>query len=143
MSKFIQLHLLTSYPPSNLNRDDLGRPKTARMGGSERLRVSSQSLKRNWRVSDLFESAMAGSIGTRTKKLGVVAAQQLQAKGVEKKNADEWAASIAKQFGKLKKDSLEIEQLAHVSPAEQQGVDQLVALLASENRAPQEEELKL
>jgi len=29
MSEFLQLHLLTSYPPSNLNRDDLGRPKTA------------------------------------------------------------------------------------------------------------------
>jgi CRISPR system Cascade subunit CasC len=28
MSQFIQLHLLTSYGPSNLNRDDLGRPKT-------------------------------------------------------------------------------------------------------------------
>ena len=54
MSQFIQLHLLTSYAPSNLNRDDLGRPKTAKMGGFERLRVSSQSLKRNWRVSELF-----------------------------------------------------------------------------------------
>ena len=60
MSTFIQLHLLTSYPPSNLNRDDLGRPKTAIMGGKTRLRVSSQSLKRAWRTSDLFESALAG-----------------------------------------------------------------------------------
>jgi CRISPR system Cascade subunit CasC len=33
MSEFIQLHILASYPPSNLNRDDLGRPKTAVMGG--------------------------------------------------------------------------------------------------------------
>ena len=39
MSTFVQLHLLTSYPPSNLNRDDLGRPKTAVMGGKTRLRV--------------------------------------------------------------------------------------------------------
>ena len=70
MSKFIQLHLLTSYAPSNLNRDDLGRPKTAKMGGFDRLRVSSQSLKRNWRVSELFEEAMIGGIGVRTKKLG-------------------------------------------------------------------------
>ncbi|MEE9326478.1 MAG: type I-E CRISPR-associated protein Cas7/Cse4/CasC, partial [Cocleimonas sp.] len=42
MSRFIQLHLLTSYPPSNLNRDDMGRPKTAIMGGEARLRISSQ-----------------------------------------------------------------------------------------------------
>ena len=52
MSQFIQLHLLTMYPPSNLNRDDLGRPKTAIVGGTERLRVSSQSLKRAWRTSE-------------------------------------------------------------------------------------------
>ncbi|MCS6984938.1 MAG: type I-E CRISPR-associated protein Cas7/Cse4/CasC, partial [Leptospiraceae bacterium] len=29
MTRFLQIHLLTCYPPSNLNRDDLGRPKTA------------------------------------------------------------------------------------------------------------------
>ena len=44
MNKFVQLHLLTSYPPANLNRDDLGRPKTAMMGGANRLRVSSQAV---------------------------------------------------------------------------------------------------
>ena len=55
MSEFIQLHILASYPPSNLNRDDLGRPKTAVMGGTQRLRVSSQSLKRAWRESDILD----------------------------------------------------------------------------------------
>ncbi len=59
MSQFIQLHLLTAYPPSNLNRDDLGRPKTALVGGTERLRVSSQSLKRAWRTSDLFMDSVS------------------------------------------------------------------------------------
>jgi CRISPR system Cascade subunit CasC len=34
MERFLQLHFLTAYPPSNLNRDDLGRPKTAVVGGS-------------------------------------------------------------------------------------------------------------
>ena len=55
MTQFIQLHLLTSYPPSNLNRDDLGRPKSAQIGGVGRLRVSSQSLKRAWRTSEVFQ----------------------------------------------------------------------------------------
>jgi CRISPR system Cascade subunit CasC len=55
MTRFVQLHLITSYPPANLNRDDLGRPKTAVMGGEMRLRISSQSLKRAWRTSDLFK----------------------------------------------------------------------------------------
>jgi len=30
MTKFLQLHALTVYAPSNLNRDDTGRPKTAK-----------------------------------------------------------------------------------------------------------------
>ena len=28
MADFLQLHLLTAYGPSNLNRDDTGRPKS-------------------------------------------------------------------------------------------------------------------
>lgn len=58
MPRFVQLHILTSYPPANLNRDDLGRPKTAWMGGAERLRVSSQSLKRAWRTSEVFKNEL-------------------------------------------------------------------------------------
>ena len=46
MSDFLQLHFLTTYGPSNLNRDDTGRPKSVVFGGVPRLRVSSQSLKR-------------------------------------------------------------------------------------------------
>ena len=63
MSRFLQLHLLTFFPPANLNRDDLGRPKTAIVGGVTRLRLSSQALKRAWRTSDLFSTALAGQWG--------------------------------------------------------------------------------
>ncbi|KAA8425643.1 type I-E CRISPR-associated protein Cas7/Cse4/CasC, partial [Acetobacter sp. DmW_125123] len=50
MHRFLQLHLLTFYPPSNVNRDDTGNPKTATVGGVTRLRISSQALKRAWRT---------------------------------------------------------------------------------------------
>lgn len=70
MSEFIQLHMLVSYPPSNLNRDDLGRPKTAMMGEKQRLRISSQSLKRAWRTSDIFSRYVGEYIGVRTRQLG-------------------------------------------------------------------------
>lgn len=143
MSQFIQLHILTSYAPSNLNRDDLGRPKTAKMGGFERLRVSSQSLKRNWRTSEVFESALAGHIGTRTKRFGLNVFKVLSDAGINEKKAKEWATSIASVFGKAKKDSLEIEQLAHISPAEQAAALSLASTLAEENRAPTDEELNL
>ncbi|MHC1596885.1 MAG: type I-E CRISPR-associated protein Cas7/Cse4/CasC, partial [Methermicoccaceae archaeon] len=71
MTDFVQLHILASYPPSNLNRDDLGRPKTAVMGGTDRLRVSSQSLKRAWRTSEFFWDAFSEHMGIRTKEMGV------------------------------------------------------------------------
>lgn len=143
MSRFIQLHLLTSYPPANLNRDDLGRPKTAVMGGAQRLRVSSQSLKRAWRTSDVFGEAVKGHVGTRTKRLGVEAFKALRDKGVTEAKAKQWAAEIAQVFGDLDGDSLEIKQLAHISPEERAAVDALVSVLAERNSAPATEELDL
>jgi CRISPR system Cascade subunit CasC len=144
MTQFIQLHLLTSYPPSNLNRDDLGRPKTAIVGGTERLRISSQSLKRAWRTSVHFESALGAFKGTRTKRLGQKVFQRLLGRDVKEKDAKDWASSIAAVFGKVKKENpLEIEQLAHVSPEEWQAVMALADRLAEENREPEKEELDL
>jgi CRISPR system Cascade subunit CasC len=150
MGNFLQLHLLTSYPPSNLNRDDLGRPKTAVMGGIQRLRISSQSLKRAWRTSSLFEEALKEHIGTRTKEMGCEIFKKLQSAGVADKKAKEWAQQMAAQFGKLKggdkeneNQDLEIEQLAHFSPEEMQGIEQLIKKLSKENRGPKEEDLNL
>lgn len=142
MTHFIQMHLLTSYPPANLNRDDLGRPKTAMMGGRKRLRVSSQSLKRTWRTSELFEDALGEYCGKRTKKVGVNAAADLIAKGVDEKKAKEWAVEIAKAFAAVEKGKLETGQLVHIGPEEQAMVDELVTTLAEENRAPEKAELQ-
>jgi CRISPR system Cascade subunit CasC len=64
MTRFLQFHTLTVYPPSNPNRDDSNRPKTVRYGFVERLRISSQSLKRAWRISTEF----LNNIGTRLTK---------------------------------------------------------------------------
>lgn len=46
---FLQIHTLTSYPASLLNRDDAGLAKRIPFGDAARLRVSSQCLKRHWR----------------------------------------------------------------------------------------------
>ena len=40
---YIDLYAIQSVPPSNLNRDDTGSPKTAIYGGALRARVSSQA----------------------------------------------------------------------------------------------------
>lgn len=43
---FLDIHVLQTVPPSNINRDDTGSPKTAQYGGVARSRVSSQSWKK-------------------------------------------------------------------------------------------------
>jgi CRISPR system Cascade subunit CasC len=42
----VEVHLIQSVPPANLNRDDTGSPKDALFGGVRRARISSQSQKR-------------------------------------------------------------------------------------------------
>ncbi|MBD3242309.1 MAG: type I-E CRISPR-associated protein Cas7/Cse4/CasC [Chitinivibrionales bacterium] len=152
MSTFVQLHLLTSYPPSNLNRDDLGRPKQAMMGNANRLRVSSQSLKRAWRQSAVFESSLAENRGVRTKRMGKDVYKRLIDAGVKEKVALDTAAIVAKQFGKQQSpDSsnkeahreLEIEQLAHISPEEKNAIDALVARTVETGNVPSEKEVDL
>lgn len=145
MTRFVQLHLLISYPPANLNRDDLGNPKTARMGGIERLRISSQSLKRAWRTSELFQQELSDGIGTRTKLLGKeVVFDVLVAAGIDEKKATEWGKQIAAVYGALNPEKgreLEIKQLVHIAPEEMAALKSLVDTLAQEKRAPTQEEL--
>lgn len=43
---FIDIHVLQTVPPSCINRDDTGSPKTAMFGGVTRARVSSQAWKK-------------------------------------------------------------------------------------------------
>jgi CRISPR system Cascade subunit CasC len=167
MTTFIQLHLLTSYPPANLNRDDLGRPKTAVMGGAQRLRISSQSLKRAWRTSELFQQALAGHVGTRTKDLGRAVYTALAEgrpladvltntktekllRGVDAATAKEVAKKIASVFGELEDKStddplkeLQIKQLCHLGPDEISAVGALVEKLRNRSKAPTQEDLEL
>jgi CRISPR system Cascade subunit CasC len=122
MSRFLQLHLLSFFPPANLNRDDTGRPKTAVVGGTTRLRISSQALKRAWRTSGTFTGALDGHIGQRTQRLGEVVLAFLRERGMDEAKALETARAIAGVFGKIKdaKDETptRIEQLAFIAPEE-------------------------
>lgn len=140
MSRFLQLHLLTFYPPSNLNRDDTGRPKTAVIGGATRLRVSSQALKRSWRTSDGFRSALEGHLATRTQRLGEEVLAHLRGKGMDEAQALATARAVAAVFGKPKPEKdpnpARTEQLAFVSPEER------AAALALADRAAAGEAIK-
>ena len=102
MSDFLQLHLLTAYGPSNLNRDDTGRPKSVVFGGAPRLRVSSQSLKRAWRTSSAFTTRLDGHLADRTQRLGKEIFDRLREAGADDDKARETARTIAGIFGKIK-----------------------------------------
>lgn len=73
MSLYVDIHVLQTVPPSCVNRDDTGSPKTARYGGVTRARVSSQAWKRAVRL--MFQDLLsAEQVGVRTKKIvGMVA----------------------------------------------------------------------
>lgn len=77
----IEFHILQSFPVSCLNRDDVGSPKSAMIGGVNRARVSSQCWKRQVRLA-MHEFGI--KLGIRTKNL-----QKLLSNALEKAGATE------------------------------------------------------
>ena len=74
---FVQIHMLQSVPPGNLNRDDTGQPKKCIFGGVTRGRISSQCLKRNIRTSNCFKQAFGEHLAVRSKYLPTLVAEAL------------------------------------------------------------------
>ena len=77
MSVFIDIHVLQTVPPSCVNRDDMGSPKTAVYGGAVRARVSSQAWKHAMREGfiDLFDEI---DLGSRTKNVVEMVEKEIQ-----------------------------------------------------------------
>lgn len=65
---FLDVHIIQTVPPSNINRDDTGSPKTAQYGGVRRARVSSQAWKKAMRDYFIDNSAQ-DSVGLRTMEI--------------------------------------------------------------------------
>lgn len=65
---YVDIHVIQTLPPSCVNRDDTGSPKTALYGGATRARVSSQAWKHAMRENfiNLFEKEQ---LGKRTKRI--------------------------------------------------------------------------
>ena len=93
---YVDFHILQTVPPSCVNRDDTGSPKTAVYGGLPRARVSSQAWKRAMRLlfKDIFEQ---DKLGERTKMV-----QDAIAQSIREKNG----ALSPEEAGKLAADAL-------------------------------------
>ena len=74
---FLDIHVLQTVPPSCVNRDDTGSPKTAIYGGTTRARVSSQAWKKAMR--DMFRDEIFDEeqVGVRTKKVVDLVADEI------------------------------------------------------------------
>ena len=88
----IEYHILQSFPVTCLNRDDVGAPKTAVVGGVTRARVSSQCWKRQVRL------AMPGfgvKLATRTKQAASLFAKACQQAGATESQAQDCGQKLA------------------------------------------------
>lgn len=73
---YVDIHIIQTLPPSNINRDDAGSPKQAVYGGVRRARVSSQAWKRAARTT-LAQGQAREDQATRTKRLTSLVANEL------------------------------------------------------------------
>lgn len=89
---YVDIHVLQNVPPSCVNRDDTGSPKTAKYGGTVRARVSSQAWKHEMRK--MFEEIFnQEEIGIRTKKIPQMIAEEI--KRIDDSVDDEKALKLA------------------------------------------------
>lgn len=99
MTKALQFHMLTSFPPSCSNRDDTNRHKSCKFGNEGRLRISSQSLKAAMRRSLGSATNPAFDLSRRTKRLFVPIEEQLIAEGATPEQARAATNAVLPVFG--------------------------------------------
>ncbi|SCG38587.1 type I-E CRISPR-associated protein Cas7/Cse4/CasC [Micromonospora coxensis] len=90
-ARYIDIHLLQTVPYANLNRDDLGSPKSVRFGDADRTRVSSQCWKRA--VRQELETS-SGDPAKRTRQLPQAVQGRLARRGWEPELAAFAAAQV-------------------------------------------------
>lgn len=115
---FIELHLIQSFAPANLNRDDTGSPKDAIFGGSRRARISSQAFKAAMRREPVFSETTKVLVGKRTKRMAEEVAERLANLGRDKKDTTEVAEAFAGSYVKKNVDKGKTNVLVYLSEEE-------------------------
>ncbi|MFJ5924640.1 type I-E CRISPR-associated protein Cas7/Cse4/CasC [Kitasatospora sp. NPDC092948] len=96
---YIDVHILQTVPPANLNRDDNGNPKEAHFGGKRRSRVSSQAWKRATRLH-FTQGRDPQDFATRTKRIAVQLAKGIVTRtGLGGEDARRIAGALIKSMG--------------------------------------------
>ncbi|MDO4230863.1 MAG: type I-E CRISPR-associated protein Cas7/Cse4/CasC [Lautropia sp.] len=104
LPRFIQIHTLHNYPAALLNRDDAGLAKRLPYGDAVRTRISSQCLKRHWRMAeDAFALRNLNvSMSVRSRELPALIKKRLIERGVSETSAQA-AVEALRQGGLLDK----------------------------------------
>ena len=111
----IELHILQSFPVTCLNRDDLGAPKSARFGGAERARVSSQCWKRA--VREFAHEANPELFGaSRSKILGPAIDKAAKELGADDRLAEAVKEIVLEAMNKDEKRDGMVKTLFFFSP---------------------------
>lgn len=96
---FVDIYAIQNVPPSNINRDDTGSPKTAYYGGVLRARVSSQAWKRAIR-HEFKDTLPKDTLGVRTKLAVALIAERVTKSGdVSQERAEELASAVIQAAG--------------------------------------------
>lgn len=128
---YLDIHILQTVPPSCVNRDDTGSPKTARYGGVTRARVSSQAWKRAVRLMfrDMFPK---DEVGIRTKRAVELVKERITALKPDAEKPEKLAADALSNAGvKLAKDNAGTDALFFLSAAQASALAKLA--VAGEN----------
>ena len=97
--KIVEFHILQSFPVSCLNRDEMGTPKTAVIGGVTRARVSSQCWKRQVRMAlHELEPQLGIKLGIRTKHVSEELTKACVQLGAKEDDAIKIATAMAAAF---------------------------------------------
>jgi CRISPR system Cascade subunit CasC len=97
----VELHSLTSHAPANLNRDDLGRPKAAVFGGTQRARVSSQAIKRSIRTSNYLGEMLGDRLSTRSRRIPEKIFNELKVEIGDDASSEEKLRALCEMFTTL------------------------------------------
>jgi CRISPR system Cascade subunit CasC len=126
---FVDIHVIQTVPPSNLNRDDAGSPKHAIFGGVRRARVSSQAWKRAARVA-MAEGQPTGNRATRTKRIASMVADSLvRRSGAEPETAKRLALAVVSE-SKITMDKNKPTETSYLMFFGQSQVDALADLIS-------------
>ena len=120
---YVDFHVLQTVPPSCVNRDDTGSPKTAVYGGAVRARVSSQAWKHAMRVMFTGEMSDAVETGKRTKKGADLVAKQITLLAPES-DAEKLAKKAIESAG-IKSDDKGTKALFFMSEAQAKALAEL------------------